>query len=464
MSKRCLILDQDQDHAIALESACGALGFSIQRVSTVAEARIALADSHVVVAFVDLNIGEDGGGLTLLEDGSLSAVESLVMSSHDDPALADKAIKLGASYFFCKPFSPEMIAGILQDIADEAEPSQPAENDGHDCAVDQYGLLRGSSRSMRKLYRSIRKVAHTDASLMIVGESGTGKDLVAQTTHKLSARSEGPFIAFNCAAVAENLAESELFGHEKGSFSGAHSRHRGFFEQAHGGTLFLDEITEMDIGLQAKLLRVLENKTLQRLGAEGSIEIDVRFISATNRSPEQAVEDGKLREDLYYRLAQFPIRVPPLRQREGDICGLSQFFLNSLNEKHETDIQFTEGALEAIKERSWPGNVRELKNYVERAYIMAESVIDSDALPESGRNLSTEDLQATASGDKTTIAHGATLANAEKKLILASLERNQGDKKSTAEELGISLKTLYNRLKDYEEELDIAVDRSASAG
>jgi DNA-binding NtrC family response regulator len=245
------------------------------------------------------------------------------------------------------------------------------------------------------------------------------------------------------------LIESELFGHERGSFSGAHSRHKGLFEQAHGGTLFLDEVTEMDLQLQTKLLRVLETKEFRRLGSEQSITVDVRFLSATNRSPERAVSEGKLREDLYYRLAQFPVRVPPLRQRGGDIAGLAQYFLNMLNEKHTTTISFSSAALDALGSNSWPGNVRELKNYVERAYIMSNAVIDVADLPESispSPQLGEQD-DAVAN---ISIPPGLALADTERMLILACLERNQGDKKAAAEELGVSLKTLYNRLRDYE--------------
>ncbi len=416
-----------------------------------AQARKLMSSRNIDVAFVDLDGGgkEENTGLRLLEDGTLDQIEVLVMSERDNPLVADEAVRKGASYFFQKPFNPQVIGPLLQDIAEEAVALGGQDTNPGPDSVDQFGYLRGSSKSMRKLYRLIRKVAQSDASLMIVGESGTGKDLVAQTVHALSPRSEAPFIPFNCAAVAENLIASQLFGHEKGSFSGAHSRHRGFFEQAHGGTLFLDEIIEMDVNLQAKLLRVLETRTIRRLGSEKTIKVDVRFISATNRSPERAVAEGTLREDLYYRLAQFPINVPPLRQRGRDICGLAQHFLNTLNEKHGTGIAFSSSALDIIGSKPWPGNVRELKNYVERAYIMSESTIAAESLPtEAGSDAvapAAREFEQTVS-----VNAEASLAEAEKSLILASLRRNEGDKKITAAELGISLKTLYNRLREYE--------------
>jgi DNA-binding NtrC family response regulator len=446
---RCLILDVDDAHAEALSRVCSAAGFEVERAAGLEEARVALATGTVQVAFIDLNFGEDGGGLALLAEGTPDAVEVICMSAHDVPELVHEAIRRGACYYFCKPFSPELIEPMLQDIANEMQAEEFGGPSADACAVDQFGFLRGSSSCMHKLYRVLRKAATTDASLMIVGESGTGKDMVAQTAHELSPRSGAPFIAFNCAAVTETLAESELFGHEKGSFSGAHSRHRGYFEQADGGTLFLDEITEMDVNLQAKLLRVIETKTVRRLGSEESFDVDVRFICSTNRSPADAVRQGELREDLYYRLAQFPIWVPPLRERESDIAGLAQYFLTILNNSYGTQLKFSDAALHTLSTYPWPGNVRELKNFVERAYIVSESIIDVADLPQD--NL-VEAASHGGGGIQITVPAGAALAEAERQLILLALERHKGNKKSAAEELGISLKTLYNRLKEYRTE------------
>jgi two-component system response regulator AtoC len=446
---RCLILDLDTAHAADLSGVCAARGFEVLLPASIDEARAALADTSVLIAFIDLNFGGEGAGLTLLEESVPDSVEVLCMSQDDSPEQADEAVRKGAGYYFCKPFSPELIDPLLLDIASEAQLSDPGSSTSSSCVVDQFGFLRGSSPGMRKLYRLLRKVASTDASLMIVGESGTGKDLVAQTAHAMSSRSDGPFIAFNCAAVAETLAESELFGHERGSFSGAHSRHKGFFERAHGGTLFLDEITEMDASLQAKILRVIETRQVRRLGSEDTFPVDVRLICATNRAPADAVREGKLREDLYYRLAQFPLRVPPLRRRGEDIRGLAMYFLATLNQSHDTDIRFTEPALDALMEHSWPGNVRELKNYVERAYIVSESTIDVADLPEHQLEQPVA-LDALDDGGGIIVPAGTALADAERELILASLARHDGNKKIAAEELGISLKTLYNRLRDYE--------------
>jgi two-component system response regulator AtoC len=456
-----LILDSDAGHAEKLSQFCKDIGAEVLYASNLDEARLALGSHAVTFAFIELHGGADddqSSGLLLLEDGTLDGVEAMFMSEHDNPKLADYAIRKGASYFFCKPFDPLVLGPIMRDIVLESQPAVEPGSENTPCAVDQFGFLRGSSPSMRKLYRVLRKVAQSDASLMIVGESGTGKELVAQTVHTLSPRSAQPFICVNCAAVAESLIESQLFGHEKGSFSGANSRYRGFFEQADGGTLFLDEITEMDINLQSKLLRVLETQMFRRLGSEEVVTVDVRFLSATNVSPDKAVSEGKLREDLYYRLAQFPIFVPPLRQRQSDIAGLAQYFLNALNEKHATNIAFTSDALELIQCRQWPGNVRELKNLVERAYIVSDGLITASDMPAivSIPSFASETPDAESlvpNGTQILVPTGIPLADAEKTLILAALERNGGDKKATAAELGISLKTLYNRLRDYESQL-----------
>src|SRR5262249_4735605 len=260
-------------------------------------------------------------------------------------------------------------------------------------------------------------------------------------------RRKAPFLAINCGAVSPNLIESELFGHERGSFTGAAQRHRGHFERASGGTLFLDEITEMPMELQVKLLRVLETGELLRIGGDQPVQADVRVVAASNRNTTQAVTEGRLREDLYYRLNVFPISLPPLRERAGDITLLAQHFLGTLNEAEGTRKRFTPEAVQRFERHEWPGNVRELENAVQRAYIMAENEIGVGSLPlELGAQmLSTAPI--VDGGPPLKV--GTSLSEAERHLILATLEHYQGDKKKTAEVLGISLKTLYNRLNVY---------------
>jgi DNA-binding NtrC family response regulator len=276
-----------------------------------------------------------------------------------------------------------------------------------------------------------------------VGESGTGKELAAQTIHEMSRRKRAPFLPLNCGAVSPQLIESELFGHEKGSFTGADRQHKGYFERCHGGTLFLDEITEIPAELQVKLLRVLETGTFMRVGTTTPISTDVRIICATNRSPEAAVIDGKLREDLYHRLNVFPLAMPPLRERGTDIELLAQHFLDVLNKQEGATKSFAPATIAALYAHRWPGNVRELKNYAQRAFILADEVIDAHLAPAS--------VSAPESAPLLSVRVGSTLDEVSRRLIEATLAEC-GSKRKAADMLGISLKTLYNRLAAYKSE------------
>jgi DNA-binding NtrC family response regulator len=300
---------------------------------------------------------------------------------------------------------------------------------------------------MREIYRMVEKVAPTDATVLITGESGCGKEMVARAIHELSRRKDRTFVAVNCGAIAPSLIESELFGHEKGSFTGAIEKREGYFEVSRGGTLFLDEITEMSPELQTKLLRVLETNIFHRVGGKRDIETDARIISATNRDPLDAVRTGKLREDLYYRLNVFQIHISPLRERAEDIPLLAQHFLDRLEEKGTKGIYGIEtAAMDVLMGYAWPGNVRELKNVISSAYILAENGrIGLDCLPQHFRQtLSTK-------ADVIELPVNEPLRENEKRLILACLRHTQGDRRQAAEVLGVSLKTLYNKLNRYKE-------------
>jgi two-component system response regulator AtoC len=298
------------------------------------------------------------------------------------------------------------------------------------------------SEAMRAVYRLIDRVAPTDASVFVTGESGTGKEFVAQAIHGLSRRRASAFVAVNCGALAPTLIESELFGHEKGSFTGADRRRIGYFERANGGTLFLDEITEMPRELQVKLLRVLETGEVTRVGATEAVRIDVRIVAATHCNPQGAVGAKALREDLFYRLNVFPIHLPPLRKRGAEVAWLAQCFLDQLNARAGTAKRFAPCALERLAQSAWPGNVRELKNVVERAAILADDSIRSSDLPP----LRTPDAIERAAQATLDIKIGTPLAEVERRLIQATLAALRGNKRETAGALGISLKTLYNRL------------------
>lgn len=313
-----------------------------------------------------------------------------------------------------------------------------------DKTLKRFGMLYGSSAAMEFLYRQIDKVAVTDAAVLLVGESGTGKELIAKTIHQLSRRGKENFVAVNCGAIPAHLIEAALFGHEKGSFTGASRQHIGYFEHASHGTLFLDEITEMPIEMQVKLLRVLESGTFIRVGGDHEVQVDVRLIAATNRDLDITVKQGSLRHDLMYRLAVFPIHVPPLRERNDYIELLAQHFLDELNEKERKQKTFSRRSLETLRSYTWPGNVRELKNVVHRAFILATDTLEIDEyLP---------DLSARKPMMREGCLNffvGTPLAEAQREIILATLKHFGGNKRLTAEALGISLKTLYNRLKEY---------------
>lgn len=310
-------------------------------------------------------------------------------------------------------------------------------------ALARFGRLVGPSAAMQRVYDEILRVAATDATVFLIGESGTGKELAAESVHALSARRAKPFLPVNCGALSPGLVESELFGHERGSFTGADRRRAGLFERASGGTLFLDEITEMPLEFQVKLLRILESGRLCRVGGDRPIDVDVRVIAATNRDPEEAVAQGQLRADLYYRLMVFPLTLPPLRKRPEDIEAIAQHFLERLNREAETDKCFAESARLGLLRHHWPGNARELRNAVNRAFILAPEELTPECFPL--RPLSETRVDEGSLG----IEVGMSVAEAERRLVLATLARAGGNKKKAAEILGISVKTVYSRLSVY---------------
>ncbi len=443
-----LAVDDDPNFLSALAELIEGQGFTTNTACTLRDARVQVSHRIPDLALVDLYL-PDGSGIDLLKDlEGGAATEVVLMTGHADVESAVQALRLGASDYLTKPLDIGRLKSILANVA-SVQPESGGSgqtalgSDGQEMQeVGRLGLLLGGSEPMQLVYEMMNRVAPTEATVFLVGESGTGKDLAAQTLHHLSRRSKAPFLPLNCGAISPTLIESELFGHERGSFTGAQHRHKGYFERAHGGTLFLDEISEMPIELQVKLLRVLETGTLARIGGDQQIEIDVRVIAATNRDPHKAVSDGRLREDLLYRLQVFPVQMPPLRDRNGDVEMLAAYFLSQLNERQGTAKRFSGEAMDRLRNHSWPGNVRELKNVVHRAFIMADEEITPRCLPrevggESGVNRGLN------------FQIGASIADVEQRLILATLEAYAGNKRKAAEVLGVSLKTLYNRLNTY---------------
>jgi DNA-binding NtrC family response regulator len=322
----------------------------------------------------------------------------------------------------------------------------------------------GSSAAMQEVFRLIERVGPTEASVLLTGESGSGKERAAQLIHEGSARRDKPFIAINCGAIPPGLIEAELFGYEKGSFTGAVRAHAGVFERANGGTLLLDEVTEMPLEMQTRLLRVLESRKFYRVGASTEYTCDVRVIAATNRCPLTAVQAGQLREDLLYRLAVFPIDLPPLRSRGDDVELLANHFLSELNAQAMTQKRLSAHARMTLKQHSWPGNVRELKNCIERAFILGDSVLELAPLIQNagrGTDLSVSGELAANNGyardrERLDIRVGSRIYDMERSLIEATLDYFKGNKRRAADALGCSLKTLYNKLNGYSQSQECA--------
>lgn len=444
-----LIVEDERDAAQALAEVIRAEGFRTAIAGTLAEARQQLLLRTPDVVLLDLVL-PDGNGMELFgERDEFGNVEVVLMTGHATLETSIQALRLGAADYLIKPVSPRQLKSVLNRVGRPAEAR--AEIAGLQHAADRegrFGHLRGRAPVMQLVYKQIGRVAGTAVAVFIVGESGAGKELVAQTIHDLSRRRKEQFLAVNCGAISPQLIESEMFGHEKGSFTGANRQHRGFFERANGGTLFLDEVTEMPPELQVKLLRVLETGTFMRVGSDELQETDVRIIAATNCDPAQAVATGKLREDLFYRLNVFQIRVPPLRDRLEDVELIALHFLDALNAREGGSLKLATCAIERLAQYAWPGNVRELRNVVQRAYIMADGEsITAACIPFDAPVRSSQSV---------TVPVGSTVAEMERQLILATLDSVKGHKEKAAELLGISAKTLYNRLREYGREVSEA--------
>ncbi|HVR28602.1 MAG TPA: sigma-54 dependent transcriptional regulator [Thermoanaerobaculia bacterium] len=444
-----LVIEDDPLTLRALSTLVETEGFAVRRAATVTEARRELERTRPVVVLCDVVL-PDGKGLEILEQlRDEPDTEVILVTGNASVDTAVEALRLGAYDYLVKPVDEGRLKTLLANLSRTRALREEVFALRHELRqLGRFGAMVGTSTAMQRVYDLIEKVAPSDASILLTGESGTGKELAAATIHALSRRRAKPFVAVNCGAVASSLIESELFGHEKGAFTGATRRHQGFFEQADGGTLLLDEIAEMPPELQVKLLRVLESGTLQRVGGSAQIGVDVRIVAASNREPEQAVEAGDLREDLFYRLNVFPIRMPPLRERDADLELLASHLLDELSKQEGREVRLSRKALDVLRLYPWPGNVRELRNVMQRAFILSDGVILPASLPPEitgdrpARNGATDALE---------LHVGMSIAEAERRLILATLDEVGGNKKRAADVLGVSLKTLYNRLKSYRE-------------
>jgi DNA-binding NtrC family response regulator len=438
---RALIVDDDPGFLAGLCELVKREGFAVESASSLEQARAELAANPPDILLVDLHL-PDGSGLSLLEGFEPgSAPEVVLITGSASVETAVDALRRGVADYLTKPVDFARVKMALGTVTRALElRGEIGTLRGELRKLGRFGALVGASPPMQKVYDLIGRVAGTDASILISGETGTGKELVAETIHRLSRRSKGAFLPVNCGALSAHLIESELFGHERGSFTGADRMHKGYFERAHGGTLFLDEITEA-VEIQIRLLRALETSAVTRVGGTEAVKVDVRIVAATSRRVDEAVAAGKLREDLYYRLNVFPIQLPPLRERGDDVELLAEKFLAELNQAEGTAKHFTRACLERLHRHSWPGNVRELQNVVRRAFILAEEDVGVDSLP---LGVSEE---MTAASLVTRI--GTSIAEAERRLILATLEHCDGNKRKAAGILKVSLKTLYSRLNEY---------------
>jgi len=449
-SDRILVVEDDAAQRMGLQQLLRSWGYTVDVASNGHDALERIAVERPTIVLSDL-VMPTMDGLELLRSLKQQPdpeVTVVLMTAQGSVETAVEAIKQGAYDYVSKPVDPQRLRILLDQIVERNGMSREMRVLRRQLREHgTFGKMIGGSAEMRRIYQVIEQAAPTSASVLVTGESGTGKELVAQTIHQLSPRASHPFVALNCAAIPDTLLESELFGHEKGSFTGAIARRAGCFELANRGTLFLDEIAEMTPVTQAKLLRVLQERSFRTLGGTREQSVDIRVVAATNQEPTEAVRQGKLREDLYYRLNVFAIRLPPLRERKDDIPLLADAFIREFNARNNRSVTgVTDRVAQTFQRHDWPGNVRELRNVIERATIVARgSAIDVQDLPP----LASAAAPSPATG--VGLAAGTTVDEAERKLIELTLEHTGGNKTRAADLLGISLKTLHNKLNRMKE-------------
>src|SRR6187399_2358586 len=452
--ERVLIVEDEPATRVGLTELVRTWGFTAASAGDGQEALERITEFRPAIIISDL-VMPRMGGLDLLRalasDGGEYTI--VILTAQGTVETAVEAMKEGAYDYLTKPIEPQRLKILLDKIVERQDTLREVKLLRKQLREHgTFGRMIGSSAQMRKVYQIVEQAAPTSASVLIWGESGTGKELVAKMIHQLSPRAHQPFVPINCAAIPETLLESEIFGHEKGSFTGATDRRPGCFELADRGTLFLDEIAEMTPATQVRLLRVLQERKFRRLGGRTEQEVDVRVLAATNIDPAAAIREGRLREDLYYRLNVFTISLPPLRDRKEDLRLLIQAFIDEFNARDNRTVKgVSVAAMRQLEHYDWPGYVRELRNVIERATILARGdTIEPAHLPVFGPAPSAAVPAGPANG--VTIAPGMTVDEAEQKLIVATLDSAGGNKTRAAEMLGISLKTLHNKLNRFKEE------------
>ncbi|PKK82065.1 MAG: DNA-binding response regulator [candidate division Zixibacteria bacterium HGW-Zixibacteria-1] len=434
-----LVIDDEPKMTYLVEGALTDAGFLVTAVNSPAEALKLIENHSYDIIVTDFSMPKISGIDILEKAREKGDAAVVIMTAYGTVENAVEAMKKGAADYIMKPFPMDELVIVCRKLAERQRLAGLSDMLAHDIKNISYDQFVGHSKASREMLDMISKVAATDATVLLTGKSGTGKELAANLVHENSPRKSKPFIPINCAALTETLLESELFGHEKGSFTGADKRKLGRFELADGGTIFLDEIGEMSPGLQAKLLRVLEERRFVRVGGVDNVAVDVRVIAATNRNLKDEMADGKFREDLFYRLNIFPIRIPTLAERKEDIPDLAQYFLKRKNYKNPA---LTDEVIGLLVSYNWPGNIRELKNVLERATILAAgNPIDIEHIGIDDET-ETAPLQVAAAGDS-----AAGLEAAEKEMIIKALEKTGGNKTEAAKLLKITRRRLYSRMK-----------------
>lgn len=448
MNFTILIIDDEKNIREGLSAALELDGYSVKLAANGAEGLALIEKGDIDLVITDLRMpGISGEEVLAKVRGESPGIPVIVLTGHGSIDTAVDAMRNGAYDFLTKPLSLDRLSLIVKRaLAGRELEIRHSSLQQELNAQASFESIIGKSAEMQRIFQMVRKAADSKASVLITGESGTGKELIANALHNLSPRKSNPFIKVHCAALSENLLESELFGHEKGAFTGAAARKRGRFELANTGTIFLDEIGEINQNVQIKILRVLQDKRFERVGGEETLEVDVRVIAATNRNLEEEIAQGRFREDLFYRLNVVHIQVPPLRDRKDDIPLMLNAFLDEFNRENNKSITgFDSRSRSALYKYDWPGNIRQLRNCVESAVVMC-----------SGNEITLEDLPPTVRGAAESnviqVPVGITMAEAEKIIIQQNLASNQGNKTKTADILGIGRKTLHRKLEEYGEE------------
>ncbi|OPX39652.1 MAG: sigma-54-dependent Fis family transcriptional regulator [Desulfobacteraceae bacterium 4484_190.3] len=457
-TKKILVVDDEPSMRIALSESLKSCGYKVETSESGADALAKFQEGKFEVVITDMRMPGMGGMEVLRGIKKISSgTPVIVITAYGTVNTAVEAMKEGAADFIMKPFSVDHLESLVKKVV--AEKGRKGEGglrrtqlnrSGHDskrCLPREKTIITRDEK-MLTLLELLKGVSKSKSSILIQGESGTGKELIARYIHRHSDRANMPFVGVNCAAIPGNLLESEMFGHEKGAFTGASRRRLGKFELASGGTLLLDEISEMDIQLQAKLLRVIQESEVDRLGGGAPVPVDVRIIATTNADLKKYIEEKKFRDDLYYRLNVIPVRIPPLRERRGDIVFLCEYFLEKYSRLNRTTTPALSKKVEQILEDyGWPGNVRELENVIERAVLLSGG---ETILPEH-LYLESEGEKSGQQALKSAVSEGITLKETEKRLIFETLEKVKGNRTRASEILGVSVRTIRNKLNEYKQ-------------